>query len=202
MGSTLRLAMGLTMLPTLLGALLVGWFVWQGYGETGTEWYQTVWIGLVAGAWVPLGAGFVCLCWYRSQARAAGLDERRIRRHSVWTWALLLLNGPAFLLLYAISVVADGCVHVWLHNQCPEAVDELTLLGPGIEIELGGLPAGSRRYCRAYPQGDGTLRLLARSGATPIDAQASGYVTPNSREEVRIFFVGGGRMYIPADSSD
>jgi hypothetical protein len=198
----LACAIGLCSTPTLLAGLLVGWFAWQGYGEGGTGWYQTAWSWLAAGAWVPLGAGFVCLCWYRSQARTARLDERHIRRRFLWTWALMLLNGPAVWLLHAIGMAADGCVHVWLHNQGPETVEELTLVGPGIRIDLGVLPASSVRYRRAYPQGDGTLRLLARSSTGPIDAQASGYVSPNLREEVIIVFGAGGQPYIPAGSSD
>lgn len=125
-----------------------------------------------------LAVGLLALAgYYWTGSRRPDIPRQQLRMSTLKGAGLLFSN---FLVAGGIivAVLAIACRYtVEVHNATPLPLDEVRIHGAGVEDTFGPIPPGAtveRTFCIEH---DGSLTLVAASGAWVYTQNISGYVT-------------------------
>ena len=146
--------------------------------------FYTVLSGLIFFA-----VGIMCLVAYARR-------RRDFSARTILVGLLLVSNFPAAA-IYALSAIGLMTQYVvQVINDSGSVVDSFVVDGPGVRVELGPIPAGKRKQCRAFFDGDGTLTFTAHQHQIRFGGEIEGYVTRNVGGMATIRIKPGGNFEV------
>lgn len=135
----------------------------------------TIYVGLVS-----VGLGLLCLAVYTVQTyRRRELPRRRLRRQSVVTLVILLLNFPAAAAFTYAAILIETRYVVTVSNRSSSDVESFLIDGGGVHVELGSLRPGQTRSRGFYIQHDDRLSFSGSRSGVAFGGTLDGYVTNN-----------------------
>ncbi len=173
MSRLLQTAIACGAIPLTLGtAIYVAWRV------ANWDWLMAAGLFTVLGGLLLFAIGAGCLVVYVIREARNGQPHRiPLGLQSLLVGGLLLVNFPAaaYYAWSAVGLMTQFTVCVV--NETGAVVDNVVLTGPGVHVETGPIPAGSRSWHTVHFSTDGTLEFAASWQSGSSEGPIEEYVT-------------------------
>ena len=198
MSKWIRASVFCATIPLGLGlAIFLAWLICRLCSSTVAVGLMTAGLFLIPVGSLSVLVGLACLVFYLYRsARSASVPPRTLRRHGLVVGGMLLANFPVAIGLTVAGIAIDTMYTVTIINDSGRPVQTCRIVGGGVDIDFGTVPAGQKGRKRFWIRRDGELELRAQHGQMQLRETIDGYVTHNMDGCTDVTISPGGKVQV------
>jgi len=177
--------------------LVIGVSIFLLYWLTRADWLMLAgFFTLLAGVICFLSGGGLLLVYALEERRRKRLHPTVLQRRLWIALVLLMSNWPAGVACVFAAVEVMSRITVTVVNQGTTKIDSFVVIAPGVNKELGPIPAGKKVKTSFQVAREGSLDFTMINGGTTSGGSIDGYVTGSDGAEYGVVVTGSNAVNV------